>query len=93
MIEIDGIVVLALLYLGINILAAAAFAWDKHKAKSNSWRTSETALLALAFLGPFGAYGAMRLCRHKTQKTKFWLVPLFLVIHASLFVYLILTFG
>lgn len=93
MIEIDGIAILALLYLGINILAAAAFAWDKHKAKNGSWRTSETTLLALAFLGPFGACGAMQLCRHKTQKTKFWLAPLFLGIHVALLAYLILTFG
>jgi len=78
-----------LLYLGVNLIAACAFAWDKRKAKKDSWRTSENTLLVLAFIGPFGAYGSMRIFRHKTQKKKFWLVPLILALHCAVFVYLI----
>lgn len=59
-------------------------------AKKNTWRTSENTLLVLAFLGPFGAFVAMRLVRHKTQKIKFRLVPIFLLIHLVVFAYLFL---
>ena len=79
------------MYLCVNLIAAGAFAWDKHKAKRNSWRTSENLLLLLAFLGPFGACGAMRLFRHKTRTIKFWLVPVFLVLHLAVIGYLVIT--
>jgi uncharacterized membrane protein YsdA (DUF1294 family) len=85
------ILVPAALYLCTNLLAAAVFAWDKHKAGRNGWRTSEKTLLVLAFLGPFGAFGAMSLVRHKTQKLKFRLVPLFIVIHLAVFAWLLLN--
>jgi len=93
LVEIDGILILAILYLCANLIAACAYARDKHKSKNGSWRTSEHALLVLAFIGPIGAFGAMRLFRHKTRKIKFWLVFLFLVIHSAVFAYLLITFG
>jgi len=86
---IDTITILALLYLGANLLAAAAFARDKTLAKRNTWRISENVLLVLALIGPFGAFFSMRFFRHKTQKLKFWLVPLFLILHSTLIVYLV----
>ena len=69
------------LYLaGVNLLAFAAFGWDKHLAKAGRWRIPETRLLLYAVLG--GALGArlgMRCFRHKTQKPRFRiLVPLLL---------------
>ncbi len=76
----------------MNLIAAWAFAWDKHKAKNNTWRTSESTLLVLSLLGPVGAFGAMKLFGHKTQKLKFWLVPLFLALHLVVFAYLVLTY-
>jgi uncharacterized membrane protein YsdA (DUF1294 family) len=91
LVEIDGILVPAALYLCVNIVAACAFAWDKRISKMNLRRTSENTLLLLAFLGPFGAFGAMRLVRHKTQKIKFLLVPLFLALHLVVLGYLLLT--
>jgi len=75
----------------VNILAVCAFAWDKHKAEQNTWRTSENTLLVLAFLGPFGAWGAMKLFRHKTRKIKFWLVPLFLGLHVILLTWIVVS--
>ena len=92
MIEIDLIPVLIALYLCVNFIAACAFAGDKRKAKKDTWRTSENTLLVLAFLGPFGAFGAMRLFRHKTRKIKFWLVPFFLVLHLAIIGYLIISY-
>jgi uncharacterized membrane protein YsdA (DUF1294 family) len=67
------------------------FGLDKSQAKRNAWRISESVLLVLAFLGPFGAFLTMQLFRHKTRKPKFWLVPIFLVIHSTLLVYLFVT--
>lgn len=81
----------ALLYLCTNLVAAGDFAWDKWNAARNARRVSENTLLVLAFLGPLGAFFAMQVFRHKTQKMKFRLVPLFLVIHLALFLYLFLV--
>ncbi len=87
---IDPLTVLAGLYLGLNLVAALAFAYDKAKAKRNTWRTNEGTLLVLAFLGPFGAFLSMQVFRHKTRKLKFFLVPAFLVLHGIIIVYLLL---
>ncbi len=92
LIEIGEILPFIVLYLCVNLIAAWSFAWDKHSAKKNRWRTSESTLLVLSFLGPFGAFGAMRLFRHKTLKTKFSLVPFFLAIHIAVIAYLFLTY-
>jgi uncharacterized membrane protein YsdA (DUF1294 family) len=92
LIEIDEILLFIVLYLCVNLIAAWSFAWDKHTAKNNTWRTGESTLLVLSFLGPFGASGAMRLFRHKTRKMKFSLVPLFLAIHLVVIAYLFLTY-
>lgn len=89
--EIDTIAIPALVYFGVNLLVAAAFAHDKSLAKRNSWRISENVLLLLALLGPFGAFFSMRVFRHKTQKLKFRLVPLFLVLHGALLVFLLVN--
>ena len=40
-------------------------------------------LIAAALVGPFGAYGAMHLFRHKTKKKRFYLVPFFMIIHIA----------
>jgi len=69
------------LYVVLNIIGFLLFANDKRKAKSNAWRTPENLLLLVAAIGPFGAYGAMLIFRHKTRKLKFYLVPVFLIIH------------
>jgi uncharacterized membrane protein YsdA (DUF1294 family) len=78
-------------YLLLNAGAAAVFYADKRRARRGQWRISETMLLAFAFLGPFGALAAMKVFRHKTQKTKFVLVPLFAVLHLVVFAVLVLA--
>ncbi len=71
----------------INFVAFAMFGVDKLSSKRRSWRISESTLLLIAFFGPFGAYAAMLLFRHKTRKIKFLLVPVFLILQIVLLVY------
>ena len=77
------------LYAVFNIFAFLLFANDKQKAKNNAWRTPENLLLLVAAIGPFGAYGAMLIFRHKTRKLKFYLVPVFLIINCVAIIYLL----
>ena len=79
------------LYLVLNIFSFLTFADDKANSKVNQWRTSEKRLLLYAMIGPFGAMAAMKLLRHKTQKIKFKLVYLFLVVHILLIGYYLLS--
>lgn len=72
-------------YLLVNAVSFAAYRRDKRLAAKGAWRTPERRLLAFALIGPFGAFAAMRLFRHKTQKGKFRLVPLFLCLHLAAF--------
>lgn len=80
------------LYAVLNIFSFLTFADDKLKAKSNSWRTSEKRLLVYAFVGPFGALAGMKLLRHKTQKIKFKVVYLFLLLHILIIGYYLMPF-
>ena len=83
----DGLVVIAL-YALANIAVFCLYAYDKHAARTDWWRIPERILIVAALFGPFGAYGAMLLFRHKTQKIKFWLVPFFLVLHIAGIIYI-----
>jgi len=77
------------LYAVLNSIAFLLFAHDKRRAKNNAWRTPENRLLLIAAFGPFGAYGAMLIFRHKTRKLKFYLVPVFLIIHSVVIISLL----
>ncbi len=79
----DGAELLLAAYALLNLAAFLLYGRDKRKAELGRWRTSERALLVAAAFGPFGAYAGMRRFRHKTQKTKFALVPVFLFLHVS----------
>jgi len=58
--------------LAINLVTILAYGWDKSRAERARRRISEARLLLFAFLGGFpGAWAAMSLFRHKTQKTSF----------------------
>jgi len=72
----------------VNIGSLMFFGFDKLKSKSGGWRIPESRLLLVALVGPFGAYIGMLLFKHKTRKTKFFLVPLFVFIQIGLIVYL-----
>ena len=76
-------------YVILNIIAFLSYVWDKHKAKNDQWRTRESTLIILAFFGPFGATAGMLTVRHKTQKLKFKLVYIFLILHIIAIAYLV----
>ena len=79
-------------YALVNGWAFVTFALDKRKAQANSWRTPENILLVVAFLGPFGSFAAMKMFRHKTRKIKFYLVPVFIVLHCAAILWLFTVF-
>ena len=73
----------------LNIFSIALFGIDKIKAIRGGRRIPEVTLLLVSFFGPFGAYAAMLILRHKTRKPKFLLVPIFVFIQVGLLAYLI----
>ncbi|HUT38532.1 MAG TPA: DUF1294 domain-containing protein [Methanoregula sp.] len=81
MVKIADVLIFFIVYTILNGIVFFVYAYDKRKAQKNKWRISENRLLFLALIGPFGAYGAMNIFRHKTLKTNFLLVPVFLVLH------------
>jgi uncharacterized membrane protein YsdA (DUF1294 family) len=80
--------VLLVLSAGLNILAFAYFSYDKLRAKMKTGRSPENSLLLIAALGPVGALSAMLGFRHKTRHMKFILVPVFVLLHVLLFIWL-----
>ncbi|MCK5750787.1 MAG: DUF1294 domain-containing protein [Oricola sp.] len=65
--------------LAVNLLAFAAFGWDKRQARLGGWRVQEATLLWLALIGGTpGAFAGRAVFRHKTRKqpfvTQLWLV-------------------
>ena len=86
MITGDYLVPAICIYVGINALAFFWYEYDKSIAGSGRFRTPERVLLLLALIGPFGAFGAMQIFRHKTRKIKFYLVPVFLMLHVMVII-------
>lgn len=83
------IIVAALVVM--NLFTFFVYGIDKWKARKNKWRVSEKTLLLLALCGgSLGAVLGMYLFHHKTKHWKFKiLVPLFLIIHVALGVWVI----
>ncbi len=82
--------VILVVLAAMNLAAFALYGVDKLKARKGAWRIPEATLLLAAFLGgSLGALLGMELFRHKTRHVKFRvLVPLFLVLHIALGVYI-----
>jgi uncharacterized membrane protein YsdA (DUF1294 family) len=54
------------------------YGWDKRQARKEGWRTPESKLHLMAFLGGWpGAIGGQKFFRHKTQKFSFKTMTLF----------------
>ena len=92
MISTPDFVLFFIIYTLINGLVFFFYAHDKNKAKKNTWRTSENRLLFFALIGSFGAYAAMLVFRHKTRKLKFYLVPVYAILHIALFFWVLMYF-
>ncbi|MCW8279158.1 DUF1294 domain-containing protein [Pseudomonas sp. PCH199] len=71
-----GISLVPLVAYGIVSVLAFLLYWsDKHKARTDQWRTPENVLHALEFAGGWpGALLAQQVFRHKTRKISFQLV-------------------
>lgn len=80
--------------LAMNIAAFAAMGTDKRRAKLDRWRTPESTLLLLCFLGGgIGGLLGMKLFRHKTKHMKFLiLVPLSVLLWLAAAVYIVVSF-
>ena len=78
--------------LVMNIVAFAAFAIDKRRARRGAYRISEKTLLTLsACFGALGALLAMPIFRHKTRHKIFFLcVPLLLIVQLLITGYLLI---
>lgn len=88
----SDVALLPALLLGANVAAFLLYGLDKATAKwgpehgePGGWRVPEVVLLALAALGgALGAWAAMHVFRHKTQKRAFaWGVPALLALEAA----------
>ena len=75
--------------LVVNVLTFVVYGIDKWKARRGRWRVPEATLLVLAAAGgSVGAWVAMQLFRHKTQKKKFrYGVPMLFVLQLAAVVY------
>lgn len=75
----------------VNVFTFLLYGWDKLCAKKSRRRIPEKVLLSFAFFGGSpGAFLGMRVFHHKTRHKKFTvLVPLFLVLHFALGVWII----
>ena len=71
--------------LAVNVLTFIVYGVDKWKARRGRWRVPEATLMGLAALGgSVGAWLAMQLFRHKTQKKKFrYGVPILFVLQVA----------
>ena len=73
--------ILAAWLVSVNLVAFAYYGYDKSCARSASRRVPEAVLHGLALAGgSFGAYGGMRLFRHKTIKGGFQIFFWFIVV-------------
>jgi uncharacterized membrane protein YsdA (DUF1294 family) len=77
-----------IMYSSLNILAFIVFTYDKLKSKVNRGRISEFSLLLVAAFGPFGALASIVAFRHKTRHMKFFLLPVFAILHLFLVIWL-----
>lgn len=77
--------------IGINFLTFILMGWDKHCAKKNYWRISESNLLSLAILGGgIGEFIGMVTFHHKTKKEPFKTgLPIAIIINMILYIHLL----
>lgn len=84
---------IVVILLVLNTISFLSYGWDKRKAVKGKWRTKESTLLLLGLIAPFGAIGGMRFFHHKTNKPRFKLNWLFLILHIVAIAYLVIVYG
>jgi len=87
--NIELIIMIAVIYLILNGVSLSLFYADKRKAVKSRFRIKESTLLISGLLGPFGALIGMVVFRHKTRKTKFLLIYVFLFIHIAIVIFIL----
>jgi len=85
------VIIIAVVFI-LNMYSFLLFRSDKMRAVKGEWRISESKLLVASFFGPFGAYAGMNKFRHKTQKLKFKLIAVFLIIQVLVVILLLVYF-
>jgi uncharacterized membrane protein YsdA (DUF1294 family) len=90
MLKIPDILFIFAVYAVINGIVFIFYLLDKRAAQKGTRRTPENTLLFYAFFGPFGAWAAMKMCRHKTRTPKFYLAPVFSLLHLAMFIWIFL---
>jgi uncharacterized membrane protein YsdA (DUF1294 family) len=85
-----ALIVFLIAYFIVNLVAFIMYGVDKRRAIKEEWRISEASLLTVSFFGAVGALAGMKAFRHKTQKRKFKVVYLFLIINLMAVVYLLI---
>ncbi len=74
--------ILIIYFIIINLVTFFVFGIDKRKAIKQKWRISEFTLIMLCVIGgSFGGLLGMKVFRHKTKHSKFYIgVPLIIII-------------
>ena len=85
-----GFLVSYLIFLGIvSLVLMFAMLIDKRRAVKHKYRIPEKTLFALGFFGAVGGLLGMRLFKHKTRKSKFYIVFIIeLIVEAAIYVLL-----
>lgn len=76
----------------ISVVSVMLTVYDKVASMAKKWRIPEKVLMMFAFFGGATAmYITMQIIRHKTKHKKFMIgLPVFIVIHLALTVYIIM---
>ena len=90
MIKIPVFFIFLAVFSVLNGIAFLFFALDKSAARKNTWRTPENLLLCVALIGPFGAFVAMQVLRHKTRKLKFYWIYVFIFLHMAIAIWFLM---
>lgn len=91
--NLDIFLLIVIFYVILNLITFSLYGLDKRKAVKNQYRISESRLIWTGLIGPFGALAGMKVFRHKTQKTKFKLIYVFVALHVILIAFVIWKFG
>ena len=89
--ENPGVLLLLAMFV-MSVFTFLLYGIDKWKAKREKWRIKEkTLLISSVFFGSVGALLGMKVFRHKTKHTYFWVINYTcLVIQIGLVLYLFL---